>query len=220
MKKIVLLTAALIMTASMAFAGSSLISGTKHNLSSGGGQTTRSSTSDQICIYCHTPHNAQIAVPLWNRNNPAGTNFRLYTSSSTLTAAANAAAFATDSISLFCMSCHDGATTLGGSVVRNSSGQTLTVDTGNVAADVLTGTKAIGTDLTNDHPVAFSYDTAQSQDTAGLQLSTSGGAMAKIQFFKGQMECASCHKVHDNTVVPFLRTTMAGSTLCLACHIK
>ena len=44
-----------------------------------------------------------------------------------------------------------------------------------------------------------------------------------ILFMSGtnaQVECASCHDVHDNTNVPFLRMTNTGSALCLACHTK
>jgi len=220
MKKIVLLTAALIMTASMAYAaGSSIISGTKHNLSSGGQFGAQSPTS-QICIFCHTPHNAAQKVPLWNRANPAGNLFKLYTSSATLTAATKASAFQADSISLFCMSCHDGATTLGGSVVKYGSGAIGAVALKVNAADQLISSANLGRNLTDDHPVAFDYTQAASADTSLV-----ASPIAKIAFFKSgaiqkSLECASCHKVHDNTEEPFLRTTKAGSALCLACHIK
>ena len=34
------------------------------------------------------------------------------------------------------------------------------------------------------------------------------------------VQCATCHNVHDNTNVPFLRVNNAASGLCLTCHIK
>ena len=64
---------------SSAFAArESRISSTKHNLSSSGPGTTKSSTETQICVFCHTPHGADIgpsagpqssvgAAPLWNK---------------------------------------------------------------------------------------------------------------------------------------------------------
>ncbi len=230
MKKIVLLTAALVMSASMAFAsGSSIISGTKHNLS-----TTslydKSSAQTQICLFCHTPHNAIRNVPLWNRNNPAGSGFALYTSSATLAAAVKNSSLSADSISLFCLSCHDGGAIEGRIVKYDSTGGTVS-GTG-TAADKITSSAAIaaGGNLTNSHPIGFDYNAAQVAGTTGLKtLATiqANTGPTGIKFYKqpakggvNQLECASCHKVHDNTNIPFLRTTRSGSVICLACHIK
>jgi predicted CXXCH cytochrome family protein len=41
-----------------------------------------------------------------------------------------------------------------------------------------------------------------------------------IPLFAGKLECASCHTVHDNSNVPFLRADNTGSALCLKCHNK
>lgn len=199
------------------------IAGTPHDLSGGYGTTNLG--SGEICIYCHTPHNPVQAIPLWNRNNPCGAGFTLYKTSPTLTAATKASTFADTSVSLFCMSCHDGATGLG-NIARPA---TYTMDTTTVIPVGDSGN--LGTNLTNDHPVGFNYNTAQTQDptlvaigTAAASLGTVGGG--SYPFFdnglgQGQMmECASCHKVHDNEFGKFLRANNAGSNLCLACHIK
>ncbi len=40
----------------------------KHNLSVGGPGPVKSQTITEVCIFCHTPHNASPAVPLWNQS--------------------------------------------------------------------------------------------------------------------------------------------------------
>ena len=75
MKKVLLILAAVILVAGAATAAS--IVGSSHDLSgpaSGGGLG-----SIQICVYCHTPHGAIPAVPLWNHTLSSGT-FTAYTS--------------------------------------------------------------------------------------------------------------------------------------------
>ncbi len=70
---------------------------------------------DQVCIFCHTPHHAEPAKPLWNKVNPTQT-FNMYTSSSTLSSAAKGAT-APGPESLLCLSCHDGRTAI--NVIHN-----------------------------------------------------------------------------------------------------
>jgi predicted CXXCH cytochrome family protein len=80
-------------------------------------------------------------------------------------------------------------------------------------------TARLGSDLSNDHPVSVTYDTTK--DPAFV--TPVSGAVNGLPLFgagKNQVECASCHNVHDNTNAPFLRTTNGGSALCLRCHIK
>lgn len=96
---------ALAAISSAAFAG---IAQTKHNL--GSAQTTGNYTdaTTEICIFCHTPHGANQAtaqVPLWNRVMST----TLYSKYSTLgTTSFDAAEGAIGSVSLACLSCHDG----------------------------------------------------------------------------------------------------------------
>ena len=234
MKKILLTAALVTLTAGTCFAG---ISTTKHNLSSGSAAAIKSGNQSQICVFCHTPHNALQNVPLWNRNSANAANtYKLYTSSTTLTTATKAAALHADSQSLFCLSCHDGTiATLASRVNRTGLANNAAIDMSGGAAvwsgaggTASTGPAMLGQDLTNDHPVGFSYGAAQAAD-AGLDTATNvktalGG---NTVFFKANagaigdsMECSSCHAVHDNTNSPFLRKNNAGSALCLACHLK
>ncbi len=224
MKKILLAVAITTLASTAAFAG---ITNTKHDLSSSSTASVRSTNNSQICAFCHTPHNATVNVPLWNRSNPLNTSFKLYTSSATLTPATKAAKLDAKSISLLCLSCHDGTVgQLGSRVVAkpDETGGTITMK--DSTATFATGGAMLGSDLTNDHPIGFDYATAQSVDAGIRALSTANtnlGVGAGSAFFgsaKSTMECSSCHLVHDNSNVPFLRTTNSGSTLCLACHNK
>ncbi|MBC7961389.1 MAG: cytochrome C [Steroidobacteraceae bacterium] len=235
MKRILAAAALVTLCSSMSLAAG--ITNTKHDLSSVSTTTgPKAATQTQICVFCHTPHNAIKNVPLWNRTGgTAAASFKLYTSSASLTQADGVkSALYDDSISLFCLSCHDGTVAqLGSRVVRPGavamSGNTWT------GGDATTGPAMLGSDLTQDHPIGFTYPSAgeanrlttadaarttmnlnngASPDSSAIFFSSNGGARTN------QMECASCHMVHDNTNSPFLRSSNSGSILCLACHIK
>lgn len=232
MKKVLSLIAAAALVAAASTAGATIV-GSAHDLSSGSGGTLKSQNTAEICIFCHTPHNATIAVPLWNRNNPAGTNFKLYSSGTmklTYGALKASQGFTSDSISLFCMSCHDGTTGLGN--INNQPGDGTLTSTSlftNAAAGTqanITGPANLGTNLSTTHPVNFNV--VSGTDTAIYTFAGNyigNGLTNKLPLFNSargttSLECASCHAVHDPTNTPFLRTTNAGSKLCLACHIK
>jgi len=247
MKRILAAAALVALCSSAALAGTKTpIANSKHDLSSGSSATIRSNSQTQICIFCHTPHNAVPNIPLWNRSNSdltANTAYKLYTSSATLTyAKGTRSVLATDSISLLCLSCHDGTLAQLGSRARNKAGAT---DMGTIADHTVAanewGTVAgggtnkanFGADLTSDHPIGFTYPSTDPEKrlfdrSVALTKMNTGSASdvtAKAIFFKaggadGQMECASCHMVHDDANKYFLRTTNANSQLCLACHDK
>lgn len=178
--------------------------GSSHDLTSQGGTTT------QVCVYCHTPHNADTAsVVLWNRTNPDPTTFTMY-DSPTLDSKTNAGG--PQGVSLACLSCHDGATAFNALINAPSDG---TAATGTIG-----GGTAIGADeLANDHPISMTYDAVadtgiRTTMTSPLPLFGSGG---------DQVECATCHNPHDQNATGdgnFLRLTTANSALCTNCHIK
>lgn len=219
MKRTALLTAVLVVLATAASAAS--IKNSKHDLSTGSSATIKSASTTEICVFCHTPHNPAQDVPLWNRTNPAAAGWTMYASptiSATATTKLATGTFDADSISLFCMSCHDGVTALG--AMHNVP------VTGADALPVLAGGNSanLGTDLSNDHPVGFNYNTAATEDPTGLVAkATANTALGGNAFFGttgNNIECASCHKVHDPANAPFLRIANTGSALCLACHSK
>lgn len=225
---------AIVMAMAIAGAASAAtsIKDSKHDLSSGSAATVKGNT-DQICVYCHTPHNATQNIPLWNRNNPAGNGFTLYSSVSMQNTPVKSG-FTADSISLFCMSCHDGSTALGGASVHNNpvdqpSGITVADVAGRVSSGALDAASKynLTTNLADDHPVNFVVTSGADSNIGTVTGATmkTGSVTNPFPLFKSErgattLECGSCHAVHDNTDPPFLRTTMKGSQLCLGCHIK
>jgi predicted CXXCH cytochrome family protein len=168
--------------------------------------------ADQVCIYCHTPHNANgnAMVPLWNH----ATTTQTYTVYSSNTLNATVGQPGATSNTKACLSCHDG------SVALDNFGTGRTGSTNNV-----TGSALLGTALNNDHPVSFTYNAALATTDGGLVSPDVAGAwvnatLKEIPLFSGQLECASCHNVHDNTKGNFLRVSNGGSALCLKCHVK
>ena len=173
------------------------ITGTPHDLSGRGWGST------EVCVFCHTPHNAQTTSPLWNHAQTAAT-FTLY-SSSTL----NATMAQPGGVSKLCLSCHDGTVALDSYGVRTGTNF------------IGTGSTRIGTDLSNDHPIGFTYDAALATADGGLATPASASqVVAGIPLYSSKLECASCHDVHNNTLGDFLRTSNTGSALCLKCHNK
>ncbi len=202
----------IMMAAQIAKAGS--IVGTKHDLSSGTSNTIKSSNVNEICVFCHTPHAGKTDAPLWNRNNPLGTAFTQYTSVS-LTATVGKPA----GVSLACLSCHDGVTGFDALVNKPGSGTGTTPLF--TFSPMPAGVTNLGTDLTNDHPISFTYDAALATSDGGLVSPSSASLVVTgIPLYGGKMECASCHNVHDNAASPFLRVANAASALCLKCHVK
>lgn len=240
--------AGIIASAAASFGGS--IVGSKHDFSAiaangitlaGGVQ----GSSTQICIYCHAPHNTAKSIPLWNRTNPAGSLFTLY-SGVNMENTSFRQGFTDDSTSLFCMSCHDGLTSMAD--VHNAgviaSGTTGTahdegVDSYRTAVDgVLTKgnigelkNAALGSyNLSKTHPINFEVSTNTTQ--SDLYVGSLTGKMGNTNQFplfratRGDnttvrsLECGSCHAVHDPALSPFLRVGMDKSDLCLGCHNK
>lgn len=207
--------AALVLASPLAMAGT--IVGTDHDFSTTGW------AGGQICIACHTPHNSNTTVtnaPLWNHAVTTAT-FTLY-SSSTL----NATMAQPAGVSKLCLSCHDGT------VAVNSFG-------GTTGTQMITGGANLTNNLANDHPIGFTYNTALATSdgsladpsagsvTIGSGTQTKTGTIAATMLYGGQMECASCHDVHNKDVVehPLLRdgfTLASGrpSQLCANCHSK
>jgi predicted CXXCH cytochrome family protein len=234
MKKALSLLAAVALIAAASSAMASTISSTKHNLSASG-TTAYKGTGSQICVYCHTPHNAYTTAPLWNRNAGRVTagSFLLY-SGVNMSNVSYKTGFTSDSISLFCMSCHDGSV-LGDTMIKNvplgepaGLGNTNAIPS-NVKANLVASTSSTTGDLRTTHPVNFPVAASTQGDLQGVTGGTTMGTTGQFPLFKAtrsgvattnSLECSSCHSVHDNTNAPFLRTTNAGSALCLGCHNK
>jgi predicted CXXCH cytochrome family protein len=165
--------AALTLLASAAVAG---IEDTKHNLSNAGLGTQANSFSGtgEICVFCHTPHGADdgASVPLWNRVLDAtpGTTYTTYDALGTTTL--DGEVLDVGSVSIACLSCHDGTQAMNvminapGSGSYDPDGFTLAGTwTGNASTATPTGSLAyatdsvvnLSTDLQNDHPIGIEY---------------------------------------------------------------
>jgi predicted CXXCH cytochrome family protein len=188
---------------------------TKHNLSISGPGGIKSTTETEICIFCHVPHNASGAAPLWNRATPAATP--LYTPYASTTAKGNMGQ--PNGTSLLCLSCHDGTIAPGELLSRGATNVPLS---GVTATGMLptTSSSLLGRDLSDDHPISIAYTSALATGSGG-ELASPATLTGKVKLdASGQMQCSSCHDPHDNTYNKFLVMSNTASALCVSCHTK
>lgn len=192
----------------MSDARAASVVGSKHDLSVSGGGAVRASAEQDVCIFCHTPHNSSKEAPLWNRYS-SGTSYTPYYST-TMKATVGQPTGA----SKLCLSCHDGTVALG--MVR-SRPRTIPMAGGD--DKMPRGRSNLGTDLSDDHPVSFSYDTALLSKNKELRNPASLRAAARPDK-SSQLQCTSCHDPHDSQYGKFLVMNNAQSALCVTCHDK
>ncbi len=227
-----------------AAAGAGVVN-TVHNLSTTGPGAIKATEEAEICIFCHVPHNANPAVPLWN-HDMSGAAYTMYDSEylkragyptpSELGAAPAEPGF----VSRLCLSCHDGTVAVGALyIVRGTIlGDSIIAMTGVEPTGEMPATAAgyIGTDLTRHHPVGIKYDSsiAVTFGSAGsgvnprpIELHASPAAPLKVYAYAtgNYVECASCHDAHVENE-KFLRVTTGANlaakidTTCNSCHSK
>jgi len=182
------------------------IVGSEHDLSG-----TNPADDGQVCAYCHTPHNASSSVvPLWSRDLD-NTGFTMYASPTLDMTIATTP----QGVSLACLSCHDGTIAVD-QLFGNPWGAdgTKVIDSGEDAY--------LGKDLSDDHPISITYDPTLD---GGFNAAASGKVGALPLFgttatpgVGDQVECASCHSVHDDNFMPFLRIENKNSAICTTCH--
>ncbi|MFC1672319.1 cytochrome c3 family protein, partial [Planctomycetota bacterium] len=181
---------------------------TKHNLSISGPGSLKASQEGRACLFCHTPHNTRSDIPyLWNRSDQT-VNYVPY-QSSTLHSTVGQPSGA----SKLCLSCHDGTIALGATL---SEPQEISFEGG--LRFIPEGQPSrLGTDLSDDHPISFPYDSNLVQqrpefaDPATLQHGVRLDG-------DGQLQCTTCHDPHDDTNGKFLVVSNVGSNLCTTCH--
>lgn len=134
------------------------VAGTAHDFSVAGGSMF-AFDSFQVCIYCHTPHGANVSAMhngsgaqsldgayLWNRSIP-GQKFDVYASSS-INYLSNATSPQPGPQSLLCLSCHDGIGAINvllnpGTLTANFTGTTIN-QFGDVSGDPIISSLNIG----------------------------------------------------------------------------
>ena len=182
---ILIALSAVLLFAGQAAAG---ISGTSHDLRSFG----LVNGTGEICIPCHTPHNARVSnpdLPLWNRD--LDSRQQVFPG----------IGWASD----VCLSCHDG---------------TIAVDKfgefpGTTNMTQINGGRYVVDNIDGTHPIGSSAIYANSSSPMEPGITDSS---YPVKTFDGQVECSSCHNVHDNSYGGFLAMSNQGSALCLTCH--
>jgi predicted CXXCH cytochrome family protein len=182
-----------------------------HNLTVSGPGTIKASSESDVCIFCHTVHRSNGETPLWNHNMSGETNYIVY-HSPTLKAVVGQP----NGSSRLCLSCHDGTVALG-SVNSRTTGISMQNGVTKMPGNPSTNPNNLGTDLSGDHPISFTYDaTLVTQDSTLNNPSTLTGSV-KLDH-NGQMQCDSCHDPHNNQFGNFLVMDNTGSALCIVCH--
>lgn len=181
---------------SMVIAGGAMagVADSKHNLGSTNERVgeNRTDATNEVCVFCHTPHGSDSAtvVPLWNKKTTTST-FTTYDSLGT--SSLDGDITAVGSVSIACLSCHDGSQAM--DVMLNTPGSgdptltgSWTAGAGTVVAGVIDGLTTgkmtnvvgggefpmLGTDLQNDHPIGIQY--------AGGGISTSAKTPGNLLF--------------------------------------
>ncbi|MDP3980442.1 MAG: cytochrome c3 family protein [Chlamydiota bacterium] len=145
--------------------------------------------STQLCIVCHAGHNTAQAS-LWN-HQISQANYILYESSY----GAHSEQPGMNSVTRFCLSCHDGTVPIDSFGNRQGS-------------KYIEG--SIGTNLNNHHPVSVEYNSNlvwHLKDPSSP--SGQGGTIEEDLLRNGMVECISCHNPHNET---------DPNELCLSCH--
>ncbi len=191
------------------------ISSTPHNLAGISSATNNS----KVCLYCHPPISSEpTQTPLWSQTQ-SDSEFSMYV---------DAYQANRNSLSMLCLSCHDGASSKNSIVdILDEKGSTLkstNIDTNPVYMKTsrnLTLTGSYG-DLNDDHPVSIDYIPGK----AGLKSKSEmllgqwkGATTVEDLLINGKVECTSCHDPHFNDSKGiFLRNENHNSQLCFSCH--
>jgi hypothetical protein len=198
---------------------------TKHNLSSYGPSDRTIYALDEtgVCIFCHTPHNAKPAYPLWGHALSEQV-YTHYKSPTLQSYSSEADAPPIDGVSRLCLSCHDGTIAVGAltnTTVETTKEYIMPEDYG-----------FLSTDLSGGHPISIVYDEAlvnrrNNFDSLTLKLNSPSEVLMDrdVHLYATQggmgVQCSSCHDPHGGQggpdAPPFWRKTTTDA-VCLVCH--
>lgn len=183
------------------------------------GDLSTNPSGQQICIFCHTPHNANVAeqAPLWNRQFSAEI-FQRYTGSATfriknLAAAGYGVGAQPNGSSKLCLSCHDGVAGMGDVLRGGPIAMTKDVIDGIASFNPSTNKMRYG-----HHPVSFVYATGYTSTSSPMAQNGSVIAGLPVDYVfpqaldgnhtvmlkdtyrdgRGWMQCTTCHDPHQN----------------------
>lgn len=203
--KVRLWTLLLSMMLSASVSAKSLVD-SKHNLSATG-HGINAAQETHICVFCHTPHIANPAAPHWNRPSH-GAIYKPYNSST-----AKASIGQPTGSSKLCLSCHDGTVALGMVISK------APIHFAGGINKMPRGRSNLETDLSNDHPISFVYDSGLAALNGELNDPHTLDRSVRLDA-DGMMQCVTCHDPHDDAFGKFLVKNNTASALCLECHDK
>ncbi|HRX87221.1 MAG TPA: cytochrome c3 family protein, partial [Phycisphaerae bacterium] len=181
-----------------------------HDLSSHSPNRIRAVNEDQVCIFCHTPHNAAPQTPLWNRENPQ-LYYRIYESSTT-----DARIDQPTGPSKMCLSCHDGSMALG-NVLSRPVTEPFVMTARTMPPGPFDRNSDLTNDLSDDHPIGFRYD----RQLANVDDQIRPPEVVSKELPLGvhaEVQCTTCHDAHNNELGSFLRVSDQMSAICVSCH--
>jgi Doubled CXXCH motif (Paired_CXXCH_1) len=224
------------------------VQATKHNLSAVADGTgvvplrgIKATNESQVCVFCHTPHNANqsVSAPLWNRSFSNAT-YTPYTSSSM-----DATTTQPTGDSKLCLSCHDGTIAIGTVGVLNAQGPVNIPMSGAGLGGVMpsgagatTGYTVLGGVGGTDGELRSPPVIVNGNTIVGNRA-TGAGLKPTFPLQNDQLQCTTCHDPHlvdtvtTNSPLKFLRGNRLqklqplggvyvgdNDIMCLACHEK
>lgn len=182
----------------------------KHDLSARSPNRIRAVEEDQVCVFCHTPHNAAPQTPLWNRENPQ-LYYRIYQSSTT-----DARIDQPSGPSKMCLSCHDGSLALG-TVLSRPATEPFVMTARTMPPGPFHRNSDLTNDLSDDHPIGFRYD--RQLANVDNQIRTPEVVTRDLPLgVHNEVHCTTCHDPHNNELGSFLRVSDQMSAICVSCH--
>lgn len=177
----------------------------KHNLTVRGDVAGGDSQQRDMCKFCHTPHVNSPLVPLWDLSN-TGKYYQTY-ESSTLVARVGQPTGS----SRLCLSCHDGT------IALTQTHNSRNVPTGGTIFISERDRTNLGTDLSDDHPISFTYDSSLAARKGQLRYPDRLPVTLKLDRNR-QLQCTTCHNPHTDEFGSFLTMDNTESGMCRVCH--
>lgn len=240
MRRLLLLTA--LFSIIYASSADAMITRSRHNLSSSHVEIAEptpyadvyTTSTSEVCVFCHTPHGGTTDAPLWNRGMAVTGSYIPYASSTLDTVVGQP-----DGISLACLSCHDGTIAL--DALRNATGSgnfnpaapsqnwtfiglTGTQTTGGANSLPESGGSPVGRwvtnltqDLRDDHPISMDYPN-QTGPNSDPQFNFNYTTAGTARWF--EEPGGTVGRADDNEVKLYQTPPVTGTfkVQCASCH--
>jgi len=194
-------------TAGVVTSGTSGVVNSKHDLGVRGPGSIKAKAERGVCIFCHTPHGGMSQTPLWNHRTSKA-SYLTYSSSTMIAKVGQP-----NGASKLCLGCHDGTIAIG-MVNMGNGGKVISLQH---SVTVLSGSGNLGTNLSRDHPISFTFNSALAAKQGKLCDPSTLTENVRLDS-NSQVQCTSCHDPHNNQYGNFLVMDNAGSALCTTCH--